>query len=132
MGAVSPVLLLALGVAPPGGHPFDKVILVPGKGNNPALLYVVLTAPRAVRVDHLTTLVVKHAEDALREAQHHGFKGTTRAGERPRHDGNVVFAIRDTRKDRDARITGFGVEQLREILQVSPARARQLVGRHSW
>ncbi len=134
--ASSFLVVLLLGAAPPdGAQPaalkFEEVVLVEGSAPNLSLLYVVLTVPRA-NGRKLDELVVKSAQAALREAAAHKFKGAIRAGELPTHEGNVVFLVREVRGDRWGAVTGFGVEQLREIVKASPERGRQLVGAHSW
>ena len=107
--------VLLLGAAPPdGAQPaalkFEEVVLVEGRPPNVSLLYVVLTVPRANN-RKLDELVVKYARAALREAAAHQFKGATRAGVKPKHDGNIVFLVREARGDRRGAITGFGVRQ---------------------
>jgi RNA polymerase sigma factor (sigma-70 family) len=109
---------------------FDEVMLVKAKPPNLSLLYVVLTEPNA-KIDKLTELVFKYARLALREATIHKFQGTT-GDEKPKVEGNVVFFVRRDRLDRNGAATGFGIEQLQEILSVNPDRARQLIGRHTW
>ncbi len=71
-------------------------------------------------------------EAALREAVERKFKGTTKPGEKYRYDGNVVFVIRRTRKDKSAAATGFGVEQLQEIIAAGPKKGLELAGTHTW
>jgi hypothetical protein len=113
------------------GEPgFDAVILVEARPPNLSLLYVVVTQPRADN-DKLSEVVVRHARAALAAASEHRFEGATE-GDRPRHKGNVVFLVRQSRDDRRGYATGFSVEQLREIVAVNPAAGRKLVDRHAW
>jgi uncharacterized protein (TIGR03067 family) len=113
------------------GPKFDAVILVKGNEPDPSLLYVVLTQPKA-DLDKLCELVVKHAEAAIQAATEHKFQGTTKANERPKHQGNIVFLVRVSTKALDGHATGFTVEQLREIATASPEDGKRLVRRHAW
>jgi hypothetical protein len=127
--------LALLAAAPLGnaaeGLTFEAVVPVKSTDRGPDLLYVVLTDPRA-NAATLDRLVLKYAGAALREAATHRFKGTTKEGERPRHDGNVVFLVRTERNAQEGVVTGFSVDQLREIVSADPERARKLVHVHTW
>src|SRR5438046_3042158 len=93
---------------------FDEVILVEAKKPQISLLYVVLTEPKA-GAKKGADLVLKYAKAALREATAHKFKGTDLKDEKYKHEGNVVFFIRSAAGDEMGTISGFSVEQLREI-----------------
>jgi hypothetical protein len=108
---------------------FEQVVLEVGKGPNISLLYVVLTEPDVNKRDDL---VVRYAESALKEAADHKFKGATKGDERPRYEGNVVFLLRSEKGASEGIVSGFSVDQLKEILEAKPDRARQLASRHSW
>jgi hypothetical protein len=110
---------------------FETVILVEGKGQNPSLLYLVLTQPNADTAKR-NEVVAQYAGAALRVAAEHGFEGAVKGGKSPRHKGNVVFLVRSARNDRRGPTTGFGVEQLREIAAATPAEGRDLAGQHAW
>jgi hypothetical protein len=124
--------LLALADAGAGEDlKFDEVILVQ-KNGQVDLLYVVLTDEKSRGVDDYDKAVVQYAKAALREAAKHEFKGTTKPGEKYKHDGNVVFVVRRTRKDMSAAATGFSVEQLQEILAAGPKKGLELARAHTW
>jgi hypothetical protein len=111
---------------------FAAVILVEGKGQNPSLLYLVLTQPNA---DHakLNEVVVQYVNAALRvAAAEHRFEGADKGDKTLKHKGNVVFLVRNSRDDRRGATTGFSVEQLREIAAATPAGGRELASRHAW
>jgi len=95
------------------------------------LLYVILTDPKDNNQNR-DAMVLKYAKAALQEAARHKFKGATKKEELPRYDGNIVFLVRATRKDRLGIASGFSVAQLQQILAAEPERARQLVQRHAW
>jgi RNA polymerase sigma factor (sigma-70 family) len=123
-----------LAAAPPRRPtpPFDEVVLQAEKPPQPSLLYVVLTAPKA-DTDKLNDLVVRHAAAALREATRYRFDGAALPlGQRAQYVGNVVFLVRRGKKDTTGSMTGFVPEQLREITNAPPGRAKDLVSRHAW
>jgi hypothetical protein len=109
---------------------FDKVVVVKGV-RSVDLLYVVLTEPNVTN-DKLDELVVKYAAAALSEAAEHKFEGATKGNEKPKYNGNVVFLVRQSRDARSGFASGFGVEQLQEIIAATPDAGRKLAGRHSW
>ena len=113
------------------GSKFDAVVLVKGKEPDASALYVVLTQPKA-DLDKLCELVVKHAEPAIQAATEHKFQGTTKANEKPKYQGNIVFLVRASTKAPDGSATGFTVEQLREIAAAGPEDGKRLVRRHAW
>jgi hypothetical protein len=118
--------------APKAQEPkFDAVILVEGKGPDLSLLYVVLTQPKADN-DKLNELVVGHANLAIRVVAQHKFEGAIKADEKPKHKGNVVFLVRNAIGDDWGCVTGFSVEQLREIVAAKPEAARKQVASHAW
>jgi hypothetical protein len=110
---------------------FDEVSLVAAKAPNLSLLYVVLTEPRADQ-ETLVGLVVQYARLALAEASARKFKGAVGGEEKHQYEGNVVFLVRRDRIERRGRLSGFSVEQLREIAGASGERARKLVAAHAW
>lgn len=110
---------------------FDEVILVEGKSPDISLLYVVLTEPKT-DIDKLSELVVRHAKVAIQAAAEYKFEGATKGDEKPKYKGNVVFLVRNARQDRTGTVTGFSVEQLREIATTKPEAGRQIVARHHW
>ena len=93
---------------------FDDVILVEGKGRDVSLLYVVLTEPKA-DLKKLRELVVKYAGTAVKEAAERKFKGATKPDEKPKYEGNVVFFVREGKRDRQGAYTGFSVGHLKRI-----------------
>ena len=112
------------------GQPkIDKVQLVEADGFD--LLYVVITQPLADNTKRCE-VVVRHAEEALQTAARYKFKGTTKGNERPKHDGNVVFFIRHSRKVDYGAVTGFGIAQLQEISAAEAEKGKNLVRRHAW
>jgi hypothetical protein len=130
IGAFGLALVALLLVQPPEGRAqearFDEVVLITGGGQD--LLYVVLTDAGGDRAD----LVVKYARAALRVAAAHKFAGTTKGDEKPKHRGNVVFVIRKAAGDQVGAVSGFGVEQLQEIIAAGPEKGRALAARHAW
>jgi hypothetical protein len=110
---------------------FDRVVLAPGKGPQLSLLYVVLTQPKA-NIDTLNELVVRYAKAALQVAAEHKFEGAITADDKAKHRGNVVFLVRSAKTERTGYITGFGVEQLREIVAASPEEGKRFVSYHTW
>ena len=110
---------------------FEEVVVVKSTDGGPDLLYVVLTEPKDNNQKR-DAMVLKYAKAAFREAARHEFKGATKKEEPPRYDGNIVFLVRATRKDRVGIASGFSVAQLQQILAAEPERARQLVQRHAW
>ena len=109
---------------------FEKVVVEKGV-RSVDLLFVVLTEPN-VNNDKLDELVVKYAAAALREAAEHKFEGATKGDEKPEYKGNVVFLVRHSRDARSGFTSGFGVEQLREIVAATPDGGRKLASAHSW
>ncbi len=109
---------------------FEKVVVKKGD-RSVDLLFVVLTEPKATN-DKLDELVVKYASAALREASEHKFEGATKGDEKPKYKGNVVFLVRYSRDARSGFTSGFGVEQLREIVAATPEGGRKLASTHSW
>jgi hypothetical protein len=109
---------------------FEKVVVKKGI-RSVDLLFVVLTEPKVTH-DKLDELVLKYAAAALREATEHRFEGTTKGDEKPKYKGNVVFLIRYSRDARSGFTSGFGVEQLREIIAATPDAGRKLASAHSW
>src|SRR5262245_53792775 len=109
---------------------FEKVV-VRQADRNPDLLFVVLTEPKTNN-EKLDELVLKYAAAALREATEHKFEGTTKGDEKPKYKGNVVFLVRYSRDARSGFTSGFGVEQLREIVAATPEGGRKLASAHSW
>ena len=110
---------------------FEEVVVVKSTDGGPDLLYVILTDPKDNNQNR-DAMVLKYAKAALQEAARHKFKGATKKKELPRYDGNIVFLVRATRKDRLGIASGFSVAQLQQILAAEPERARQLVQRHAW
>jgi RNA polymerase sigma factor (sigma-70 family) len=118
--------------------PFDAVVWVPPRGPNRGLLYLVLTEPRANN-DKLNELVVRHAGAALREARKRLLadrRGRPAPGgqEGKEQEGsfNVVFLVRPSTRTRRGAATGFSMEQLRQIRDADPERARRLASVHAW
>src|SRR5262245_15473764 len=109
---------------------FEKVVVKKGV-RSVDLLFVVLTEPKVTN-DKLGELVVKYAAAALREAAEHKFEGATKGDEKPKYKGNVVFLVRYSRDARSGFTSGFGVEQLREIVAATPEGGRKLASAHSW
>lgn len=109
---------------------FEKVVVKKGV-RSVDLLFVVLTEPK-VNNDKLDELVVKYAAAALREAAEHKFEGATKGNEEPKYKGNVVFLVRSSRDARSGFSSGFGVEQLQEIIAATPEGGRKLASAHSW
>lgn len=111
---------------------FDAVVLIEGKGRDISLLYVVLTERRKVDHDIQNDLVAKYAKAALQAAEEYKFQGTTKEGEKPKYNGNVVFFIRPGGHPNWGYQTGFGVEQLQTIVVANPEEARKLASDHAW
>ena len=110
---------------------FEKVVVKNGVRSGVDLLFVVLTEPK-VNNAKLDELVVKYAAAALREAAEHKFDGATKGDEKPKYKGNVVFLVRYSRDARSGSASGFGVDQLREIVAATPEGGRKLASAHSW
>ena len=110
---------------------FDAAIFVEGKGGNPSLLYLVFTEAKADSA-RLKALVVEQANAALRAAAEHKFEGAAHEGEKPKHKGNVVFLVRNSRDDRRGFISGFSITQLQEIAAANPNDATKLIATHAW
>jgi hypothetical protein len=110
---------------------FDEVILIEGKGRDFSLLYVVLTEPRA-DLDKRADRVAKYAGAAIKEAAARKFKGAGKEDDKPMYEGNIVFFVRSAKGDRRGALTGFSVDQLKEIMAAKPERASEIVARHAW
>jgi hypothetical protein len=124
---------LACAVAPGQGGVkpmFDEVVLA--KVGNAHLLYVVVLSDATGR--DLDKLVVRFARPALVEAARYKFKGTTKPGEKPLREGNIVFAVRKKGADDRAPyfISPFSIEQLHEIVAVGPEKGLELAFQHNW
>lgn len=132
MNAICLLAAVALGAAPPQKPLyFDEVVYVPGKGPNPARVFVYLTVPNA-NLDRLCATVVVYAGAAVREAKRHRLPEVDPKTGRRVAEVAVVFCVRDAPGGRSGAYTGFTYAQLRKYGRLRTDEARKKVRRHSW
>jgi hypothetical protein len=99
---------------------FDAVIWKKGEQNQISLLYVILERPKVEFAKKLE-YVAEYAAQALVEAKKYKTEKF-----------NVVFFFPAEKGSKVGHHSGFSIEELGDIVEATPERARQLVGLHAW